>query len=229
MVVFVCGDCNDVLKKNAVDTHLNRCSCSVISCCDCGKNFSDDGYKAHTQCISEDRKYGPQDEKNVNIPDKGQKRQQDWLNKIKEAVSKVNLSGPTEMALNKLLEYPNIPRKKSKFINFASSCVGIRKPEVVEQIWNIFEEANKATDESKPDKSKPDKSKPDESKPDESKPEDSNDELKETKKVKKDKSKRKAEKNTNGDDSSVKSRKKKKHKRENEATEQSSENQHVEF
>ena len=224
MVVFVCGDCNDVLKKNAVDNHLNRCSCSVISCCDCGKNFSDDAYKAHTQCITEDRKYGPQDEKNVNIPDKGQKRQQDWLNKIKEAVSKVNLSGPTEMALNKLLEYPNIPRKKSKFINFASSCVGIRKPEVVEQIWSIFEEANKSTDESKLNESKPD-----ESKPDEFKPEDSNDEPKETTKVKKDKSKRKAEKNTNSDDSSVKSRKKKKHKRESEPSIQSSENQNVEL
>lgn len=44
--------------------------------------------------------------------------------------------------VNKLLAYPNIPRKKNKFFNFVSNCMSIRKPEDVERVWTVIVEAN---------------------------------------------------------------------------------------
>lgn len=144
MVVFVCGSCNESLKKNSVSLHLNRCRAPVISCCDCNKEFTDNSYQSHNQCISEDSKYGPESQRVYGNNDKGKLKQDVWLNKIKETLKTMKLSGRAEMALNRLLEYPNIPRKQSKFENFANSCLQINSPDLIGQLWSICDSANKA-------------------------------------------------------------------------------------
>lgn len=44
--------------------------------------------------------------------------------------------------VEKLLSYPNIPRKKNKFLNFVKNCMGVRKPADMERIWSVVEAAN---------------------------------------------------------------------------------------
>ena len=63
-------------------------------------------------------------------------------------------AGPLAHQLQKLLGYANIPRKKNKFVNFASSCLGLRSPADVERVWSAIEAANRKDDHLKDDKSK---------------------------------------------------------------------------
>ncbi len=50
MVVFTCNACGDSIKKNKVDAHLRACrSCSVLSCMDCGKDFTRESYNQHNR------------------------------------------------------------------------------------------------------------------------------------------------------------------------------------
>ena len=40
MVFFICDGCGDTLKKNQVDSHVNRCrQCYSVSCMDCFVQF----------------------------------------------------------------------------------------------------------------------------------------------------------------------------------------------
>ena len=57
MVFFVCEDCNETLKRLKVAQHLCRCSCSAITCVDCGATFHDDSYLQHATCMSEAERY----------------------------------------------------------------------------------------------------------------------------------------------------------------------------
>lgn len=52
-------------------------------------------------------------------------------------------AGPDGPQVEKLLVYPNIPRKKNKFVNFVSNCLNIRNPQQVERIWSVVEAANR--------------------------------------------------------------------------------------
>ena len=55
MVSFVCDGCNETLKKAKVASHF--CGCYSVSCIDCGNQFFNDEYAAHTSCISEAEKH----------------------------------------------------------------------------------------------------------------------------------------------------------------------------
>jgi cell growth-regulating nucleolar protein len=56
-------------------------------------------------------------------------------------------AGPVAGQVEKLLAYPNIPRKKNKFVNFLNNCMAVRKPEDVERIWTVIVEANQRNDQ----------------------------------------------------------------------------------
>lgn len=154
MVVFICGGCNESLKKNKLENHLTRCSSDVVSCCDCGKEFHDDSYKKHNICITEDQKYGPQTDKNCSEVSlaKGQSKQNDFTKLFQKAIKKAKVSGMLEMALNKLTEYPNVPRKKAKFEKFMQSCVGISNVQVIADAWKIVESVKSDSITPKPEK-----------------------------------------------------------------------------
>ncbi|KAF7457869.1 zinc finger, C2H2, LYAR-type protein [Cryptosporidium felis] len=59
MVSFVCGNCQDVLKKNKVDSHcMRRCRDAwEFTCIDCNRTFEGYEYKTHNNCITEEEKY----------------------------------------------------------------------------------------------------------------------------------------------------------------------------
>ena len=74
MVFFVCEDCNETLKRLKVAQHLCRCSCSAITCVDCGATFHDDSYLQHATCMSEAERY----EGNLNKAPKKKTAQDAW-------------------------------------------------------------------------------------------------------------------------------------------------------
>lgn len=59
MVSFVCGNCQDVLKKNKVDSHCTgKCRYAwEFTCIDCNSTFEGFDYKNHNSCITEEEKY----------------------------------------------------------------------------------------------------------------------------------------------------------------------------
>ncbi|EAK88816.1 cell growth-regulating nucleolar protein, metal binding domain at N-terminus [Cryptosporidium parvum Iowa II] len=59
MVSFVCGNCQDVLKKNKVDSHcVGKCRDAwEFTCIDCNFTFEGFDYKSHNSCITEKEKY----------------------------------------------------------------------------------------------------------------------------------------------------------------------------
>ncbi|OMH85957.1 UPF0743 protein [Zancudomyces culisetae] len=62
MVSFVCNACQETLKKPKLDQHRQRCQAKYghfagFTCIDCNTDFVDNGYRAHTTCISEEQKY----------------------------------------------------------------------------------------------------------------------------------------------------------------------------
>ncbi|EEA06654.1 uncharacterized protein CMU_013290 [Cryptosporidium muris RN66] len=59
MVSFVCGNCQDVIKKNKVNSHcINNCPDAwEFTCVDCSKTFEGFDYQTHNQCITEKEKY----------------------------------------------------------------------------------------------------------------------------------------------------------------------------
>lgn len=85
MVFFTCDYCNETLKKNKVEQHMNRCrQCFSVSCIDCSKMFEGKSYARHTSCISEDEKYQGalyKGKKNKLTP------QQLWMNAVAAVVA----------------------------------------------------------------------------------------------------------------------------------------------
>ncbi|XP_063193432.1 cell growth-regulating nucleolar protein isoform X2 [Chroicocephalus ridibundus] len=114
MVVFTCNACGESVKKAQVEKHVNICrNCQCLSCMDCGKDFWGDDYKEHVKCVSEDQKYGGKDfEAKTN---KGDAKQQEWIQKIHEVMKKPNISPKVRNILEQMRVFDNIPRKKAKF------------------------------------------------------------------------------------------------------------------
>ncbi|CAH1785076.1 unnamed protein product [Owenia fusiformis] len=111
-------------------------SCEVLSCVDCSKEYWGDEYKQHTKCISEEEKYsGKGFQAKAN---KGEVKQDKWLSQVERAITKAHDKPHLKSLLQKMLDYPNIPRKKAKFQNFLSNSLRIRDTKLVEQVWDIL-------------------------------------------------------------------------------------------
>ena len=57
MVSFSCGRCQGVFKKPKVQQHMTQCRSQLVSCLDCGVDFSFDAVSSHTSCVTEQEKY----------------------------------------------------------------------------------------------------------------------------------------------------------------------------
>ncbi|NXG63127.1 LYAR protein, partial [Hemiprocne comata] len=142
MVVFTCSACGESVKKAQVEKHVNICrNCQCLSCMDCGKDFWGDDYKEHVRCVSEDQKYGGKDfEAKTN---KGDAKQQEWIQKIHEVMKKPNISPKVRNVLEQMRVFDNIPRKKVKFQNWMKNSLRISDSTLQDQVWNIFSEATR--------------------------------------------------------------------------------------
>ncbi|KAM9143121.1 cell growth-regulating nucleolar protein isoform 1-T1 [Pangshura tecta] len=140
MVVFTCSACGESVKKGQVEKHVNICrNCQCLSCMDCGKDFWGDDYKSHVKCISEDQKYGGKGyEAKAN---KGDVKQQEWIQKIHEVIKKPNISPKVRNILEQMHTYDNIPRKKVKFQNWMLNSFNVDNSALQDQVWDIFSEA----------------------------------------------------------------------------------------
>ncbi|NWU28253.1 LYAR protein, partial [Dyaphorophyia castanea] len=142
MVVFTCNACGEAVKKAQVEKHVNICrNCQCLSCMDCGKDFWGDDYKEHVKCVSEDQKYGGKGfEAKTN---KGDAKQQEWIQKIHEVMKKPNISPKVRNILEQMRAFDNIPRKKVKFQNWIKNSLRIHDSTLQDQVWDVFSEATR--------------------------------------------------------------------------------------
>ncbi|XP_040890098.1 cell growth-regulating nucleolar protein [Toxotes jaculatrix] len=143
MVFFTCNACGESLKKGQVDKHVSMCrGCQVLSCIDCGKDFWGDDYKNHVKCISEDQKYGGKGyEAKAN---KGDVKQQQWIQRIHEAMNKPGISAKLKNVLTQVSTYDNVPRKKAKFQNWMRNSLKIANSSLHDEVWDILGAADNA-------------------------------------------------------------------------------------
>ncbi|KAF3689571.1 Cell growth-regulating nucleolar protein [Channa argus] len=155
MVFFTCNACGESLKKAQVDKHVAMCrGCQILSCIDCGKDFWGDDYKNHIKCISEDQKYGGKGyEAKAN---KGDVKQQQWIQRIHEAMNKPGVSAKLKDVLKQVSTYDNVPRKKAKFQNWMKNSIKIANTSLHDQVWDILTAAENAL--APPQQTKEDKS-----------------------------------------------------------------------
>ncbi|XP_041909366.1 cell growth-regulating nucleolar protein [Corvus kubaryi] len=142
MVVFTCNACGEAVKKAQVEKHVNICrNCQCLSCMDCGKDFWGDDYKEHVKCVSEDQKYGGKGfEAKTN---KGDAKQQEWIQKIHEVMKKPNITPKVRNILEQMRAFDNIPRKKVKFQNWIKNSLRIHDNALQDQVWDVFSEATR--------------------------------------------------------------------------------------
>ncbi|NXF72675.1 LYAR protein, partial [Sclerurus mexicanus] len=148
MVVFTCNSCGEAVKKAQVEKHVNICrNCQCLSCMDCGKDFWGDDYKEHVKCVTEDQKYGGKGfEGKTN---KGDAKQQEWIQKIHEVMKKPNISPKVRNILEQMRAFDNIPRKKVKFQNWIKNSLKITDSTLQDQVWGVFSEATRNTSNEK--------------------------------------------------------------------------------
>lgn len=92
MVVFTCNHCGESLKKNVVEKHKFRCKSQIfVSCMDCFKDFDDNTYSTHNQCITEAERYSGKDYVPKANQNKGQKKQEAWVNIFNLGNKKIQL------------------------------------------------------------------------------------------------------------------------------------------
>ncbi|KAL3059058.1 hypothetical protein OYC64_011066 [Pagothenia borchgrevinki] len=137
MVFFTCNGCGESLKKAQVDKHVNMCrGCQSLSCIDCGKDFWGDDYKNHVKCISEDQKYGGKGyEAKAN---KGDIKQQQWIQKVHDAMNKPGVSAKLKDVLKEVSSYDNVPRKRAKFQNWMRNSLNISNTGLHDEVWDIL-------------------------------------------------------------------------------------------
>ncbi|KAF3856036.1 hypothetical protein F7725_016759 [Dissostichus mawsoni] len=125
MVFFTCNGCGESLKKAQVETreHLP----------------GGDDYKNHVKCISEDQKYGGKGyEAKAN---KGDIKQQQWIQKVHDAMNKPGVSAKLKDVLQQVSAYDNVPRKRSKFQNWMRNSLNIANTGLHDEVWDILSAA----------------------------------------------------------------------------------------
>lgn len=148
MVYFTCGACGEQIKKPNVEKHYTqKCRrCDVLTCIDCLKDFYGDEYKAHNQCMTEDQRYSKEGRDGwdpTQSQNKGEKKQQAWIGKLKSLLEATdNIDSDVRAICDVVLNHENIPRKKPKFINFVKNIMRQRvQPSNIEKTWDLFSQA----------------------------------------------------------------------------------------
>lgn len=131
------------MQKPRVAKHYEfQCrTAPFLSCVDCFKDFRGEEYTKHTKCISEAQRYGGKDYVPKAGANKGERKQQEWLNVVNSILSStIKLTNAENSFLRTLSKFENIPRKKAKFLNFVRSAMGNKySAAVVESVWNVME------------------------------------------------------------------------------------------
>jgi len=143
MVYFTCQGCGEPVKKPQVEKHKQQCRRSrILTCIDCSVDFADHEYQTHTSCVTEDKKYGGQNFKAKE--NKGEMKQKLWYEQVQRAIDSVNSSNSyLKYLLEKLRNYPNIPRKEAKFKNFVLNSLRERNSGIVAEAWMAISKAEK--------------------------------------------------------------------------------------
>ena len=142
MVTFVCGRCNESLKKQKVNDHWHRCHNDYVSCIDCSVDFYGDEFDKHVKCVSEREKYGGANFDKAKGLDKGDRKQSDWTDKVQELMEGAesnNMSALGKRTLEFIKDYSNIPRKKKKFCNFIKNTCKWSNEKAIEEVWAVFD------------------------------------------------------------------------------------------
>ncbi|XP_059820820.1 cell growth-regulating nucleolar protein isoform X2 [Hypanus sabinus] len=85
---------------------------------------------------SEDQKYGGKGfEAKAK---KGDVKQQQWIQKIHEAMNDSKVSPRVREILELMNSYENIPQKKAKFQNWMKNSLRVKNETLQEQVWEIF-------------------------------------------------------------------------------------------
>ncbi|GFW67763.1 cell growth-regulating nucleolar protein [Trichonephila clavipes] len=145
MVFFVCSSCGNCIKKSQVENHLAyKCRNSkCVSCMDCLKEFWGNDYKLHVKCITENEKYGGKDYVPKPTSNKGELKQEMWIEHINSTLATKKISGPLSGLLGQIVNHTNIPRKQKKFENFISNSLKIRNKRLITEAWEICAEGFK--------------------------------------------------------------------------------------
>ena len=144
MVVFACNACGASVKKNQVEKHYQQqCRrCESLSCMDCGKDFWGEEYKQHNKCITEEAKYAAKGWEPKASANKGERKQEAWIETINRAVANATDMAPgVRDLLGTITQHSNIPRKKKKFDNFVCNSIRVRNRLIVDEAWKVFEAA----------------------------------------------------------------------------------------
>ncbi|KAI0981128.1 hypothetical protein GJ496_010451 [Pomphorhynchus laevis] len=148
MVFFNCSQCGDTIKKKKASIHLERCRRGTLSCLDCGVEFSGSSYMNHFTCVSESQKYEKPGTV-INDP-KGETKQLNWFKLVQKAILSKEGSPKCRELLNRLQDFPNTPRKKTKFLNFVVNSLHGFRMDQVEEAWEIISKySNLQTDTDK--------------------------------------------------------------------------------
>ena len=119
MVFFIC-ECQETLKKAAVERHRFSCRrCVAVTCVDCNVRFSLDTYGGHMTCVSEAQKY-----EKTAYRERPAKRdpQAEWVAVVAIAAA---AGGEHARTLSSLANFSNVPRKVKPFIAFAKNSLRI--------------------------------------------------------------------------------------------------------
>lgn len=100
--------------------------------------------------MTEDQRYGGKNYVAKEL--KGQKKQEQWINKLQDLVTNSKFSKDISGYLTRILNYDNIPRKKPKFINFVKASI-VKDERVAEKLWTIIEQALKPVNDNLENKS----------------------------------------------------------------------------
>jgi cell growth-regulating nucleolar protein len=135
MVFFICSGCQDTLKIKVLLEHPCCFHGAYLSCVDCGSDFaSAKDATQHKTCISEEQKYqgGLYRPKSAKLDP-----QVLWLDQIRRAEDRCKDS--TERAiLEKLIDFPNCPRKLKPFINFSKNSLKFHNEALLERVYNTI-------------------------------------------------------------------------------------------
>ena len=119
MVFFIC-ECQETLKKAAVERHRFSCRrCIAVTCVDCNVRYSLEEYAGHTSCMTEAEKY-----EKTAYRERPAKRdpQAEWVAVVATAAA---AGGEHARTLSSLANYSNVPRKVKPFIAFAKNSLRI--------------------------------------------------------------------------------------------------------
>jgi len=139
MVVFICDACGDSVKKPAVEKHRSKCrNCYNLSCIDCNKDFPGEAYKEHTKCISEEEKYSGKDFVPRPSQNKGERKQDEWIEKVQAAIENSKRNPKLSGILTQIKKFDNIPRKKVKFVRFVENSLRFRNLSLINEAWDAI-------------------------------------------------------------------------------------------